>query len=291
MIRPLVLLALLAGPSLARAEMIFLQSYHWEHSSRHFGGLSGIELTEGGTRYTVISDRGWIARGPVERDAAGQITAMPPELDGPGPFPFLPHPLQWPTGDDSRDSEGLAIAEDGRVFTSWEGISGVRQETGRESEPVRLPRHPDFAGLQENGSLEALAIDADDTLYAIPERSGRAMRPFPVYRYMDGAWDIPFHIPRRGLMVPVGADIGPDGRLYLLERDFNGIGFSSRLRRFEIDGTGEETLLETPPGHHDNLEGVTVWQDEAGLRITMISDDNHRRRFQRTEVVEYRLTE
>jgi len=51
----------------------------------------------------------------------------------------------------------------------------------------------------------------------------------------------------------------------------------------------EQTLIDTPPGRHDNLEGLTVWQDMAGrIRLTMISDDNFNF-FQRTELVEYAL--
>ena len=50
---------------------------------------------------------------------------------------------------------------------------------------------------------------------------------------------------------------------------------------------GEITLLETQPRTHDNLEGIAVWQDALGdMRITMISDDNHRF-FQKNEIVEY----
>lgn len=38
---------------------------------------------------------------------------------------------------------------------------------------------------------------------------------------------------------------------------------------------------------HDNLEGISVWQDPDGrIRLTMISDDNFMV-FQRTEIVEY----
>jgi hypothetical protein len=48
--------------------------------------------------------------------------------------------------------------------------------------------------------------------------------------------------------------------------------------------------LETVPRTHDNLEGIAVWRDAEGfIRLTMISDDNGRAPFQRTEFVEYRV--
>ena len=52
-----------------------------------------------------------------------------------------------------------------------------------------MPADPRLQRLQDNSGLEALAIDADGALYAIPERSGDWERPFPVYRLRDGAWD------------------------------------------------------------------------------------------------------
>ena len=121
---------------------------------------------------------------------------------------------------------------------------------------------------------------------------GRA-KPFPVYRFRNGVWDQPFILPRRGYFLAVAADIGPDGRFYLLERQFFGLlGFGSRVRRFTMSPDGlskEETLLQTTPGQHDNLEGLSVWRDASGtLRLTMISDDNFLF-LQRTEIVEYRV--
>jgi len=156
-----------------------------------------------------------------------------------------------------------------------------------------LPRHPDFKKMQNNSSLEALAIGPDGAFYTIPERSGGLETPFPVYRYSNGAWTKPFVIPRRGPYLVVGADFGPDGRFYLLERAFNSIfGFQTRVRRFSVEGkriSNEEILVESPSGRHDNLEGLAVWQDGAGdIRLTMISDDNFRI-LQSTEFVEYRL--
>ena len=138
-----------------------------------------------------------------------------------------------------------------------------------------------------------MAIAADGTLYTLPERSGILSTPFPIFRFKDDVWDQPFSLPRRGFFLAVGADIGPDGRLYLLEREFHGLsGFASRVRRFTIGQTAltdEETVMQSLPGQHDNLEGLSVWRDPQGaLRLTMISDDNQIF-LQRTEIVEYRV--
>ena len=191
------------------------------------------------------------------------------------------------------DSEGLALRDDGRLYVSFEANHRVWTYRNPTSEAAWLPRAPEFRKMQNNSSLEALAIDRNGALYTMPERSGKATRPFPVYRYKGRAWTQPFAIPRRGNFLPVGADFGPDGRFYLLERHLNGIfGFLTRVRSFQISGDrifDEQTLLETSTGTHDNLEGLAVWRDDKGdIRLTMISDDNFRA-FQITEFVEYRL--
>jgi hypothetical protein len=190
------------------------------------------------------------------------------------------------------DTEGLAVAQ-GHTFISFEGHGMARLMvfTALDQPGTDLPRPPDFATFRQNASLEALAIDANGTLYTLLE-SPRGTGPLPVYRFQNGSWDHALTLPRDAGFDPVGADFGPDGRFYLLERGFHGImGFSSRVRSFALGPQGfadARTDMQSAPGTHDNLEGLAVWRDARGdIRLTMISDDNF---FwpQRTELVEYR---
>lgn len=270
----------------------FLGSYRWRGTDPRFGGFSSLHVTSVGQEFLTLSDRASWVRGRFRRDAAGRITGVeagpPLPLRGAGTAPLA---------GDRRDAEGLAVAPDGTLFVSFEGPGLARVLVyDRIDGPARnLPTPTAFGRMQRNGSLESLAIGPDGTLYTLPERSGRIDRPFPVWRFRRGVWDQPFDLPRRGGFLAVGADIGPDGRFYLLERELRGLaGFATRLRRFRLGESGlsrEEVLLETPPGLHDNLEGLSVWRDAGGnLTVTMISDDNFRF-FQRTEFVEYRLSD
>lgn len=279
-----------AGHAAGHADksLVFLQSYVWKGSERAFGGFSGLEIGPDGRDFITLSDRATLWRGRIERDHEGRITAITTK----GPVPLHDSSgtlLEGLTG----DSEGLALAPDGSVFISFEGIARVAHYPRDGGPAERLPRPPAFDRMQRNSSLEALAIAPDGTLYTMPERSGSVAAPFPVWRFQNGKWDQPFSIPRSGSWLPVGADFGPDGRFYLLERDFWGLlGFRTRLQVFDIKGDrisrGEE-LLQTLPGTYDNLEGIAVWRDSQGaIRLTMISDDNQNI-FQRTEFVEYRL--
>ncbi len=283
-----VLLALgLQGSATARFPAHYLSSFRWSGDDPLLGGMSGIELSPDGARFVAISDRGAITRGRVLRDAAGRITG----LDAP-PLHRLKGAGEAPLAGLRADSEGLAWAPDGRLYISFEGAARVLVYDRADGSAQNLPTPAAFAGMQVNSALEALAVDAAGRLYTLPERSGRQDRPFPLFVF-DGAWTQPFTIPRDGAFLPVGADFGPDGRLYLLERDFRGLaGFAARVRAFAIgpDGPGPaETVLETEAGTHDNLEGLSVWRDGAGaLRLTMVSDDNFQF-FLRQEIVEYVL--
>lgn len=276
-------------PSSAQVEdaLTFVGSYTWRSTTLGFGGFSGIELGAGATTFLAVSDRGRILAGRLRRDGP----------DGPiigaqsGPVSALRGLTPAPLAD--RDSEGLALRGDGRIFVAFEGEARIWAYSSLGALAQALPRPREFHGLQTNASLEALAVGPDGALYTLPERSGEWTRPFPVYRYRAGTWSQPFKIPRRGEYLAVGADFGPDGRFYLLERRFEGVlGFSSRVRSFAVTGDrlhDEQILLTTKLGRHDNLEGISVWRDGQGaIRVTMISDDNFRF-FQVTELVEYAL--
>nr|WP_232962565.1 esterase-like activity of phytase family protein [Paracoccus tegillarcae] len=268
-----------------------MATYVWSMpQDANFGGFSGIEISDDGTEFHVLSDRAHLYWGSINRDPSGRIRGLNvagrAHLKDSKGNPLPPGRL--------GDSEGLAIGADGRIWVSFEGLDRLAAYDDPDQPAQRIPQPPVLKELSLNAGMEALAIEPDDTLLTLPERSGGARKPFPMLRYRDGKWDQPFSLPRNSDWLPVGADIGPDGRLYLLERDFHGImGFSSRVRRFDLgpDGLSEgEELLTTRPLQYDNLEGISVWDDGLGLRLTMISDDNFLF-VQRTELVEYRLFE
>ena len=267
----------------------FIGNYTWSVNNPTFGGFSGLEVAQNGIDFTAISDAGHIAIGKFQR-RDGVIS---------GVTDLRLNPLKDDDGTTldrfEIDSEGLAVRSNGRIYISFEGVHRVWTYSSATSEAAWLPRGAGFKSLQNNSGLEALAIGPDNALYSIPERSGKLTRPFPVYRYRNGEWSIPFTLPRRGEYLVVGADFGPDGRFYLLERHFAGLfGFTARVRSFRLDRDGlsdEKELLKTRLGTHDNLEGIAVWKDKSGaIRVTLVSDDNYSF-LQRTEFVEYRLVE
>jgi len=278
---------LIACAQLAQAEeFVFSGELTLNSRSEDFGGFSGLELSQNGRQFVALSDRGTYIDGQIHReneilvDVSFSDSKPILKIDG------------EPVTSANFDAEGLAIAQDGTAYVSFEGFHRVRLYASLDQPAKNIPSHSNFTNLQTNSSLELLAVDDIGRLYTAPERSGKLDRPFPVYRFENGSWARFGDIPRLGEYLLVGADIGPDGKFYLLERGFRGISFSSRIRRFDIGQNGlknGEILLVTEYGRHDNLEGLSIWESEnQEIVATMIADDNFRF-FQSTELVEYRL--
>lgn len=270
----------------------FLSSYDWTGEGDTFGGYSGITLTPDGRDFILLSDRSHLVEGSIFRHGDRIIGVRSREI-APLHFPdtlFEADPKREP--DRPRDTEGLAVDTQGRLLVSVESDNRILRKSP-EGVWERLPGFPRIEALPPNRGLEALAVSRDGDVLALPEVSERLTDPFPLFRYRDGAgWDIALRLSRSQGFVPVGADVGPDERLYVLERGFDGFGFTSRVRRFAYPSetvAAGETLLQTPRRRFDNLEGLAVWQAETGdLRLTMVSDDNFNR-FQKTEIVEFGL--
>ena len=281
-------LGLSAGIACAQS-LEFVSRYIWQSPVEGFGGFSSLELSRNGENFTTTTDKGLIAEGRIMR-SGGRIRGLDNLR-----FAKILNADGAPLVSYRTDAEGLAISPSGTIYISFEGTHRVMAYDSPSHAARPLPHIPWRGSLQSNSSLEALAIDKAGVLYTMPERSGDLNRPFPVFRYRDGRWDRTLSIPRRDGFLPVGADFGPDGRLYLLERELTGLnGFATRVRSFKLGRNAvsdERELLRTTGGTHDNLEGIAVWATPEGvIRVTMISDDNFKF-FQRTELVEYRLVQ
>ena len=283
MIRLIALLLLL--PMLANAQVLTpAGKIVLKLDLEGFGGLSGIEMSADGS-FLAISDQGNFIEGTITRidgeirDAT--IAPLRPILDSKG------NPLT----SYHTNAEGLAIGPDGDIYIAFEGNHRIMRHATSTAVGEFLPKHSDFRTLQNNSGLEALAINADGILLTIPERSGKETRPFPVYRYDGSEWSQNTSIPRDGAFLVTGADFGPDGRFYVLERAFKvPAGFATRIRRFTFANdvlTDGETLLVVRTDRLDNMEGISVWADEHGqTRLSLVSDDNFNPLL-RTVIAEY----
>lgn len=250
-------------------------------------GMSGLEVGADGTDFVAVSDKGWRVSGSFARED-GRIVGI--EIDRYDPI--LDHkglPAAARRAGDWSDAEGLAVAPDGTEWISFERWAHV----WRYDEPggrARLIRdHPDFYGWRDNRQLEALAIAPDGTLWTFPENPEAG--EFPAYRLERGEWMRDGALPASDFFQLVGADFAPDGRLWILERKLSlGIWWQNRIRRVDMETREAETMWTGRRGEFLNLEGIAVWEDAEGLRITVVSDNNTSPR-EVTQFVEFRLTE
>ncbi len=273
--------ALAGGPARGAAFDALRLSSH----DVRFGGISGVHVFPGGASALLLTDRGVLFACAIDRDAAGAPVGLRVRSV---------HRLRRPDGRPLReremDSEGLAIGPDGAIWVSFEGRGGgrIHRYATPDAPAEVLPVPPAFRRFGLNSGLESLAAGQDGALYTLPEDAPRG--GFPIWRWHAGRWAEAGALPRRGAFLPVAADVGPDGLLYVLERRYSWpVSFASRIRRSATaDLRVWQTVLETPAGMHGNLEGLSLWRAGGALRATLATDDNFRL-MQRNELVEYTL--
>lgn len=286
----LSVLAALAGAAGLAARLLLpaaVTALPWSMPLEHFGGWSGIDTGPDGREFVAISDRGSIAFGSLEREN-GRLSGISVRTIGPIGSDMGP----WSTSF-AQDTEGVSLQADGALVISHEGFARILRHHA-PAPPERILQPLAFQQMLANRSLEAVAVTPEGLILTLPEIPDDA-RSYPVFTHDGERWDQPFSLARDGWWRAVGADIGPDGRLYLLERQFLWIGFNTRIRRFDLSAPERplrgETLYHSPLWRHGNLEGMGIWQDSSGrMRAIMVSDDNFLP-FLPTEIVEVLLPE
>lgn len=269
-----------------------------------FGGLSALFRQKGrqdGRLYAVSDKRAHLFELDVARRPDGVIAGLRGARagrlqDGSGRALF----------GSSADAESAALTPDGRLWIGFERsdrILGYERIGGpATARAASLPT----AGIGYNKGIEALAADASGALLAIAEEPlAEAPDRLTGWRLTErGA--VRFSIDALDGFAATGADIGPDGALYLLERRFRvWSGVHMRLRRFGPErlaalakaapgnvvdlGSGEVLGRLSGAEGIDNMEGLLVEPDGAGgLLFTLVSDDNFSP-LQRTILVQLRL--
>ena len=257
-------------------------------SAPHVIGVSGLEITGQGTGFVAVSDAGWFLTGQLTRDAGvltgGEVVAVLPILGNNG------FPVRARRVGDWSDAEGIALHSDGTMYVSFERWARVARYPAQTAKGEWIEDHPDFVTYEENSELEAVAVTDNGSVFTLPEAPTENGQ-FPLFRLDPDGWSQVALVPGSEAFLMVGADFGPDGHLYLLERKLVfATWWQSRLRSYNLETRELVTIWETQPNEMGNLEGVSVWQAEDGLRATMISDNNGRPNVP-TEIVEIRLTE
>lgn len=274
---------------------------------REVGGLSGLVISDAGRGFLSLSDDGFMVQANIDRDARGRPVGLSSTSI---------RRLQTPKGPLSinkllSDTESIDVfaGEGGRPF----GVVSFEQRPTVAIGPLGadgfigpltatdLPK--EVSRLQANRGLESVAalpagngLGGRFIILGEEAERGAATSNQPGW-VIGGKAPLAFRVHRLGDYDLTDAKVGPDGRLYVLERSFSFLtGIRCRIRSFRladirpgavIDG---DTLLEATMSEEiDNMEGLSVWKTSGGeMRISLVSDDNHAF-IQRTLYLEFRL--
>lgn len=241
---------------------------------RMSGGIndfSGIH-TRDGINILMVSDAGFVVSARLQRDYRQQIIGM--DLSQ---IAVLNDERGAPLDSARRHAEDIAIGRDGSLYIAFTGYNRVARYRSLGGRAEHLPSHVDFDRLRIGQGLESIALAPDGILHALPEAAARATYGVPSYRWVNGVSDASFRLPVEGAFLPVSADFGPDGLLYVLEHASGNVGMRAQVRRARVNGRAistPEVVMRSEPGQFGNLEGLSVFRDWNGrIRLLMVSDD------------------
>jgi hypothetical protein len=274
--------------------------------SPFFGGYSGLVLDKAGTQMLAVSDRGvWLSAKIAYRAGRMEklVDAKVGRLRGLNNAPFK--------GKVFADAESLAIKQQGNVtgtaYVSFERKHRItvypvtKKGFGTPKRHLKLPARAKF--IPPNKGLEGIAI-----LRAGPFKG--SLLAF-TEEYLDEkknhiGWLIGGPKPgmvtfkRRGGFAITDLASLPGGDVVVLERRFRySDGVKMRLRRIKLkdikagaklDG---DVLLKTDDLREiDNMEALAVHTEKQGRTIlTIMSDDNFNKTFQRTLLMQFAIVD
>jgi hypothetical protein len=278
--------ASLAGPSLLAGPYVTVWDTPDIAFDENFGGLSGL-LVEGDS-LIAASDRGALFVACVQRGDDGWL-----DVPTDARMIILPLLRGWPTQEAETDLEGLARMGNGDIVLAFERFARIDTLKALDATPRPSHRWNLFEDNFGNRAFEAVATLPDGDVLAILEGPSGAPATF-AHRW-DGVrggdgWSERTEMPLSDGFVIVGADMGPDGCLYLLDRKFTLMGgFAHRLRRVaRLDDLGE-VIYTSAPAVLGNAEGISISELENGDLIATLITDNNFVPLPPTQLIEYRL--
>jgi hypothetical protein len=264
-----------------------------------FGGFSGVEITEGGTRIVLVSDGGDYLTAALRHD--GDALSGLDEVALQSLFPSGAEDKQEVDSEDiifdpDDPSRGYIVRE-----RRTDALFSFDLRDGRPENFVAIATGAPAELLESNQGLESVAIAPPaspiaGSVVVILEAARKAHKgAIPAWIVGHGQ----FGIRKSEAFAISSARFLDDGDLLVLERRYSpGWGVGVRLRRIDgssiapsavVDG---ETIMEAGLAQQiDNMEGLAMHRDATGRTIlTLVSDDNHSI-LQRTLILQFALDE
>ncbi|MGL5838904.1 MAG: esterase-like activity of phytase family protein [Sphingorhabdus sp.] len=271
--------------------LTFMGAWQLRSANSAFGAISGMTAI-GNNRFLAVGDAGTLI-GFTFNNGTKLTNVFIADLPG-------------ATGENinyrDRDSEGIAYdPASGRVWISYEVRHMIRRLPAALNRIDGVKRLTFTDGWKSNGGVETITRLADGRFLIMAETHERANGGNSAYLFSGdpvepGSQSMPFGYRAPDGYRPTDAALLPDGRLLILNRRIGLIkGFTAKLtlldpKTIERDKTVTPKLLATlaPPLLVDNMEGLTVTQDNGQTIVWMMSDNNFNS-IQRTLLMKFAL--
>ena len=259
-----------------------------DRNEKDYGGFSGLLINNAGTEALVVTDKSFFFVLELRRDDNDILTGYSVIKKG----RILSSKGEHLNGRNT-DSESIAMDANNNYYISFESNHRIMMHTEVEGKGIFVPKHPMFRKLSVNKGIEALAIDNENRLIAIPEKPPLGISDIPIFRLQNNKWEIIKYVKIEDNFLVTDAEILPMGLLLILERKFSWTqGFKTRFRLISLDkfdNTEPIIVFTSTANQFDNLEGMTFWKDKKGeMRILTVSDDNFHP-LQQSEIREFFL--
>ena len=259
-----------------------------DRNEKDYGGFSGLLIKNAGTDALVVTDKSFFFVLELRRDDNDFLTGYSVIKKG----RILSSKGEHLNGRNT-DSESIAMDANNNYYISFESNHRIMMHTEVEGKGIFVPKHPMFRKLSVNKGIEALAIDNENRLIAIPEKPPSGISDIPIFRLQNNKWEIIKYVKIKDNFLVTDAEILPMGLLLILERKFSWTqGFKTRFRLISLDkfdNTEPIIVFTSTANQFDNLEGMTFWKDKKGeMRILTVSDDNFHP-LQQSEIREFFL--
>ncbi len=259
-----------------------------DRNEKDYGGFSGLLINNAGTEALVVTDKSFFFVLELRRDDNDILTGYSAIKKG----RILSSKGEHLNGRNT-DSESIAMDANNNYYISFESNHRIMMHAEIEGKGIFVPKHPMFRKLSVNKGIEALAIDNENRLIAIPEKPPSGISDIPIFRLQNNKWEIIKYVKIEDNFLVTDAEILPMGLLLILERKFSWTqGFKTRFRLISLDkfdNTEPIIVFTSTANQFDNLEGMTFWKDKKGeMRILTVSDDNFHP-LQQSEIREFFL--
>ena len=259
-----------------------------DRNEKNYGGFSGLIIQDEGSEALILTDKSFFFVLKLQRNDDDNLMGYSLIRKG----RILSSKGEHLNGRNT-DSESIVIGENSNYYISFESNHRIMMHTKIEGKGVFIPKHPMFRKLSVNKGIEALAIDNEDRLIAIPEKPPLGLSDIPIFRLQNNKWEIIKYLKIMDDFLVTDAEFLPDGLLLILERKFSWTqGFKTRFRLISLnnfDNRKPITVFTSTANQFDNLEGMALWKDKKGaIRILTVSDDNFHP-LQQSEIREFFL--